>query len=70
MVKKAFLEGALILTEMDGDELPNLINSDVVKKRKKNEESKLKICKGWLRFNGSYPSRKHVKGRSSTGRKL
>ena len=32
VVKKAFFGGALILTEMDGDELPNPINSDAVKK--------------------------------------
>ena len=32
VVKKAFLGGALILTEMDGKELPNLVNSDAVKK--------------------------------------
>ena len=30
MVKKAFLGVALILIEMDGDELPNPINSDAV----------------------------------------
>ncbi|KAG8482790.1 hypothetical protein CXB51_024036 [Gossypium anomalum] len=32
VVKKAFSGGALILTEMDGKELPNLVNSDAVKK--------------------------------------
>jgi len=32
VVKKAFSGGALILTEMDGKELPNPVNSDVVKK--------------------------------------
>ena len=32
VVKRAFLGGALILTEMDGNELPSPINSDVVKK--------------------------------------
>jgi len=32
MVKKAFFGGALILTKIDGDDLPKLINSDVVKK--------------------------------------
>ncbi|KAK5840542.1 hypothetical protein PVK06_009444 [Gossypium arboreum] len=31
-VKKAFSGGALILTEMDGKELPNPVNSDTVKK--------------------------------------
>ena len=30
--KRAFLEGALILTEMDGNDLPSLINFDAVKK--------------------------------------
>ena len=30
--KRAFLEGALILTEMDGNELPSPINTDAVKK--------------------------------------
>ena len=32
VVKKAFLGGALILTNMDGDELPLPVNSDTVKK--------------------------------------
>ncbi|KAA3479926.1 RNA-directed DNA polymerase (Reverse transcriptase), Ribonuclease H [Gossypium australe] len=32
VVKKAFLGGTLILTEMDGKTLPNLVNSDSVKK--------------------------------------
>ena len=32
MVKKAFSRGTLILTEMDGDELPNPINFDAMKK--------------------------------------
>ena len=31
-MKKAFLGGALILTEMDGKEFPNPINADIVKK--------------------------------------
>ena len=32
IVKKVFSEGTLILTEMDGDELPSPINSNAVKK--------------------------------------
>ena len=32
VVKKAFLGGALILIEMDGEEFPNPINADIVKK--------------------------------------
>ena len=32
VVKRAFSGGALILTEMDGEELPNPVNSDAVKK--------------------------------------
>jgi hypothetical protein len=32
VVKKAFSEGALILTNMDGKDLPRPVNSDVVKK--------------------------------------
>ena len=32
VVKKAFSGGALILTEMDGKNLPNVVNSDSVKK--------------------------------------
>ena len=32
VVKRAFSGGALILTEMDGNELPSPINSDAVKK--------------------------------------
>ena len=32
VVKKAFSSGALILTKMDGNELPNQVNSDTVKK--------------------------------------
>ena len=32
MVKKAFSGGALILTNMDGEELPSPMNSDVVKR--------------------------------------
>ena len=32
VVKRAFLEGALILTEMDRNDLPSPINSDAVKK--------------------------------------
>ena len=31
-VKKAFFGGALILTKMEGDELPSLINFDAMKK--------------------------------------
>ena len=32
VVKRAFSGGALILTTMDGEELPRLVNSDAVKK--------------------------------------
>ena len=32
VVKKAFSGGALILTEMDGNDLPHPINADAVKK--------------------------------------
>jgi len=32
MVKRAFSGGALILTHMDGEELPSPVNSDVVKR--------------------------------------
>ena len=32
VVKKAFSGGALILTNMDGEELPSPVNSDVVKR--------------------------------------
>ena len=32
VVKKAFSDGALILTHMDGVELPNPVNADIVKK--------------------------------------
>ena len=32
MVKKAFSGGALLLMNMDGKELPSLVNSDVVKR--------------------------------------
>ena len=32
VVKKAFSEGVLILTEMDGKEFPDPINADIVKK--------------------------------------
>ncbi|RDX99579.1 hypothetical protein CR513_17370, partial [Mucuna pruriens] len=32
MVKRAFSEGAMILTNMDGQDLPYLVNSDTVKK--------------------------------------
>jgi len=32
MVKKSFSRGALILTRMDGEELPLPVNSDLVKK--------------------------------------
>ena len=32
VVKRAISRGALILTEMDGNDLPSSINSDVVKK--------------------------------------
>ena len=32
VVKKAFSGGALILTNMDGEELPQLVNADRVKK--------------------------------------
>jgi len=31
IVKRAFFGGALVLTNMDGEELPLLVNSDVVK---------------------------------------
>ena len=31
MVKKAFLDGTLILTNLDGEEFPSPMNSDVVK---------------------------------------
>ena len=32
VIKRTFLEGALILEKMDGNDLPSLINSDTVKK--------------------------------------
>jgi len=32
VVKSAFSRGALVLTNMDGEELPSLVNSDVVKR--------------------------------------
>ena len=32
VVKRAFSGGALILTNMDGEELPSPVNSDVVKR--------------------------------------
>ena len=32
VIKKAFLGGALILTIMDGEELPLPVNADIVKK--------------------------------------
>ena len=32
IVKKAFSGGALVLTNMDGEELPSPVNSDVVKR--------------------------------------
>ena len=53
MVKKAFLEGALILTEMDGKEFPGPINADIVKKyyawgHRKKDLSDLKAWKGGL----------------------
>jgi len=32
VVKKSFSRGALIVTKMDGEELPFPVNSDVVKK--------------------------------------
>ena len=32
VVKKAFFRGALILTNMDGNDLPRPVNSNVVKK--------------------------------------
>ena len=65
MVKKAFSEGALILTEINGDELSSPISSDAVKKyygqigvskEKMKKESKLKIQKGWIGFNEGYTS--------------
>ena len=51
VVKKAFLGGALILTEMDGKEFPGPINADIVKKyyawgHQKKDLSELKIRKG------------------------
>ena len=36
MVKKAFSGGALLLMNMDGKELPSLVNSDVVKRHMHN----------------------------------
>ena len=32
MVKRAFSRGALILTDMDGEELPSPVNYDIVKR--------------------------------------
>ena len=32
VVKRAFSRGALVLTNMDGEELPSPVNSDVVKR--------------------------------------
>ena len=51
VVKKAFLGGALILTEMDGKEFPGPINANIVKKyyawsHQKKDLSDLKIRKG------------------------
>ena len=50
-MKKAFLGGALILTEMDGKEFPGPINADIVKKyyawgQQKKDLSELKTQKG------------------------
>ena len=51
VVKKAFLRGALILTEMDGKEFPGPINADIVNKyyvwdNKGSDLSELKTRKG------------------------
>ena len=51
VVKKAFLGGALILTEMDGKEFTDPINADIVKKYyawgyQKKDLSELKTRKG------------------------
>ena len=49
MVKDAFWGGALILTEMEGQMLPKLINPDAVKKHfawKKNFKKKKKSSLG------------------------
>ena len=50
VVKKAFSEEALILTEMDGKEFPGPINADIVKKyyawgHRKKDLSELKTRK-------------------------
>ena len=50
-MKKAFSEGAVILTEMDEKKFPNPINADIVKKyyawgHQKKDLSELKTWKG------------------------
>ncbi|KAA3451775.1 RNA-directed DNA polymerase (Reverse transcriptase), Ribonuclease H [Gossypium australe] len=51
VVKKTFSRGALILTEMGCRDLPNPMNSDLVKRKKKGE-AKAKTCKGRLETKG------------------
>ncbi|KAA3455455.1 RNA-directed DNA polymerase (Reverse transcriptase), Ribonuclease H [Gossypium australe] len=79
VVKKAFSGGALILAEIDGKNLSNPINPDVVKRKeakvktrkgcfetfsKKNREAKVKTRKGRLEIKGVL-SRKPEKGDSN-----
>ena len=67
MVKRTFLWGALILIEMDGNDLPSPINSDVVKKYyawKKRRNLSWKSAKDDLGLQRSYLDWKPAKGSS------
>ena len=55
VVKRAFSWGALILTTMDGDELPHPVNFDAVKKYFVLWVSSRMTTSARLLFNGLYP---------------
>ncbi|KAA3473939.1 RNA-directed DNA polymerase (Reverse transcriptase), Ribonuclease H [Gossypium australe] len=52
VVKKVFFGGALILTEMDGKNLPNLIRSRNTSPKRKGGEAKAKTLNGRLETKG------------------
>ncbi|KAE8657736.1 PCF11P-similar protein 4 [Hibiscus syriacus] len=64
VVKKAFSGGALVLTEMDGSELPYPVNSDAVKRQSQpliDDPKKLSVIKKLVMCTGGFQESKKSK---------
>ncbi|XP_027368366.1 uncharacterized protein LOC113874337 [Abrus precatorius] len=55
VVKKAFLGGALILTNMDGEDLPNPMNSDATLKQKLPDQQLMFFCYFLISLKATVP---------------